>query len=437
MAVDVMNLDIRSLLERIYLGGITYFDADGRYLHKVPSTFSAQDLQALDAAGLPPNALSTSTHDEAVTRLRALAARIDLDKAADAFVTSLTSADLSWQSVLPAACLGLAMPAHEFLPMSESNPICRVCFHDARGPLDLTERALFRSIQGTGWGSYGPVEAVAALEFALAHPAWPQPGEHDAWTFHSLLELLAGLPAGSRYSVARKQLKAAKLLSANTVYRCESTLEALSFISVIENAGHPGLVTAWTSAVERDQRPNTRVEVPAPLAWWSADDGINTAVVERLFGGIRKPATRPSAPVAVAAKPRRATAPRVAGRSLPGPVAAGDVYAVRLREDLWTAVYCHAAADDDGPERGLVEYLDVLTPVPVAPEQLEGVGYRDRRNGQRWQAWCTGLAKTTGVRRVAQGLVAPPHARKHEATRLRTGAKDLRYTADLHFDLPG
>jgi len=430
-----MKPEIRALLERIYLDGTTYFDADGRYLHKVPSTISAQDLQALDAAGLPPNALSATTHDEAVTRLRELAARVDLTQAAGAFVTSLSSVDLSWQAVLPAACLGLAMPAHEFLPMSQSNPICRVCFHDARGAPDLTERALFRSTQGTGWGSDGPVEAVAALEFALAQPDWPRPGEHDAWTFHSLLELLAGLPAGSRYSVARKELKAAKLLSANTVYRCESTLEALSFISVIENAAHPGLFTGWTSAVERDQRPNIRVEVPAPLAWWSADDGINTAMVERLFGGIRKPATRPSAPVA--AKPKRATAPRVAGRSLPGPVAAGDVYAVRLREDLWTAVYCHTVADDNGRERGLVEYLDVLTPLPVAPEQLDGVGYRDRRNGQRWQAWCTGLAKTTGVRRVAQGIVAPAHARKHPASRPGTGAKDLRYTADLHFDLSG
>lgn len=428
-----MNPDIRSLLERIYLDGATYFDADGRYLHKVPSTFSAQDLQSLAAAGLPPNALSTMSHDEAVTRLRELAARVDLRKAAAAFVTSLSSADLSWQSVLPAVCLGLAMPAHDFLPMSDTNPICRVCFHDARSAVDLTERALFRSIQGTGWGGDGPVEAVAALEFALAEPIWPQPGEHDAWTFHSVLELLAGLPAGSRYSVARKQLKAAKLLSANTVYRCESTLEALSFISVIENAGHPGLLTAWTSAVERDQRPNTRVEVPAPLAWWSADDGVNNAVVERLFGDLRKPAAQPSAPVV--AKPKRATAPRVTGRSLPGPVAAGDVYAVRLREDLWTAVYCHAVADD--PERGLVEYLDVLTPAPATPEQLEGVAYRDRHNGKRWQAWCTGLAKTTGVRRVAQGVIAPAHAQTREDTGLRTGAKDLRYTADLHFDLPG
>lgn len=430
-----MNPDIRSLLERIYLGGSTYFDADGRYLHTVPSTISAQDLQALDAAGLPPNALSTMPHDEAVTRLRELAARIDLRKAAEAFVTSLSSVDLSWQSVLPAACLGLAMPAHAFVPMSETNPICRVCFHDARGPLDLTERALFRSVQGTGWGSYGPVEAVSALEFALAQPTWPQASEHDAWTFHSVLELLARLRAGSRYSVARKEIKAAKLLSANTVYRCESTLEALSFISVIENAEHPGLFTGWTSAVERDQRPNTRVEVPAPLAWWSADDGINTAVVECLFSGIDKPATRPSAQVP--AKPKRATAPRVAGRSLPGPVAAGDVYAVRLREDLWTAVYCHAVIDDDGPERGLVEYLDLLTPLPVTFEQLAGVGYRDRRNGERWQAWCTGLAKTTGVRRVAQGMPAPTHPHKQQDTRLRTGAKDLRYTADLHFDLSG
>ncbi|MGO1071280.1 hypothetical protein [Lysobacter sp. CA199] len=429
-----MTPEIRGLLERIYLSGTTYFDADGRYLHKVPATFSAQDLRDLDAAGLPPNALSAMGHDEAVTRLRELAARIDLRQAGGAFVASLTSADLSWQSVLPAACLGLAMPAHAFEPMSEKNPTCRVCFHDARMPLDLTQRALYRSIQGTGWGNYGPVEAVAALEFALAAASWPQPGEYDAWTWHSLLELLGQLPPGTRYSAARKALKDAKLLSANTVYRCESTLEALSFISVIEHAEHPGLLTGWTRAVERDQRPNVRVEVPAPLAWWSADDGINTAAVERLFGGIGKPAVKPAAPVA--AKVKRAAAPRVAGRSLPGPVAAGDVYAVRLREDLWTAIYCHAVADDGGPERGLIEYLDLLTPEPATPEQLQGAGYRDRRNGKRWQAWCTGLAKTTGVRRVAQGVAAPAHAQKaDDEVRLRAGASGLRSGADLHFDL--
>lgn len=426
-----MNPELRNLLERIYLSGgaNTYFDADGRYLYRIPSTISAEDLQRLDAAGLAPNAQSPMQHDEAVTRLRELAKDIDLIKAADAFAASLTSADPSWQTVLPALCLGLAMPAHPFEPMS-SNQTCRVCFHDARSPEDLTLMALFRSIQGSGWGMHGPVGAVAALEFALASDSWPRPDEHDAWALHSVLELLRDLPPGTRYSAARKALKDAKLLSANTPYRCETTLEALSFASVIEDPEHPGLLTGWTTAAERDQRPNIRVEVSAPLAWWNSDHGVNAAVVERLFGHIRKPASKPAAKAPVKAK--RATAPRAAARSLPGPVAAGDVYAVKLHEDLWGAVYCHAV--EQGPERGLVEFLDVLTPEPATAEQVVGVGYRDRLNGERWLGWTSGLTKSSGVRRVAQGIPAPVHSQPiEEGRRLRFKADGLKYPAELIF----
>ncbi|MEV0065026.1 hypothetical protein [Amycolatopsis sp. NPDC050768] len=39
----------------------------------------------------------------------------------------------------------------------------------------------------------------------------------------------------------------------------------------------------WSDYVERDQRPNDRVEVQGPLAWWRSSDGLREDVVHEVF----------------------------------------------------------------------------------------------------------------------------------------------------------
>lgn len=434
MNPDASTLD---LLGRVYANANSYIDTDGSFRHRVPDTFTEADLRALKNAGLEPNCFIEVPHDEAVHRLRHAAARTDLKRAADAFVASMVSSDLAWLPVLPAMALGLAMPAHAADNMGKGT--CRVCFYQKKS-VDATLRAYFRHQQGTGWESnYGPLDGMLTLETALQTPLgdWPVPTPRDIWVFHKVLDLLRELPAQTRYSKARNTIKDAKLLRVNNPYRCETMLEALGTMGVLQTPDHPGLFTRWTTEVERDQRPSTKVEVPGPLGWWSAADGVNEALLQRLFGHLKRPGKEPAAPAA--AKPVRRTAvlPTGGAKTIPGPPAAGDVYALRLREDLWGAAYCHEVATDGrGIVRGRLEYLDLLSPTPPAVEQLEQIsGFRDRKNGKRWQFWGAGLGKTTGVKRIAVEVPAPAHDQP-TPERIESGqAKDLLHLAHWNFPM--
>jgi hypothetical protein len=428
--------DVMALLARIYDSRNSYFDDAGRYSHRIPSTVTPAEQQRLEASGWMPNVFVQWGHDEAVDRLRKSAGAVDLRRAADAFVASMVSADLAWLTVLPATALGRAMPVHDEQPMQGGS--CRVCFFKA-GAIDTTLPAYFRQLQGAGWGVSTPVEGALALSAALeVEPsAWPTPTPRDVWVFHQVLDLLRALPPSSRYSHARTALHKARLLSANEPSRCETLLEALAFIGILQTPEHPGLMTRFTSAIERDARPTIRVEVPAPLAWWSAKEGLQDALVDNLFGHLDRPDEEPTPPPAPP-KPRRKETRPAASRpkSIPGPPAPGSVYAVRVREDLWVAAYCHEVKTDSmGTLRGRMEYLDLMSPTPPTADQLVGIGFRDRRNGERWQSWCASLDKTPSVKRIAVDVPSPPHARPMPDRIPVGGARDLERMAAWNFDL--
>ncbi|GEN12881.1 hypothetical protein SAMN05443572_103613 [Myxococcus fulvus] len=431
--------DVMALLARVYGTNNTFFDDDGNYCHRVPSTFTKEDHQRLKAAGMVPNTFVQWEHDEVIQKLRKAAKAVDLQRAADAFVASMTSADVAWLAVLPAAVLGRAMPTHKEDPMGGGH--CRVCFFEDDS-IDATCTAYLNHVQGAMWGASQPTEGVLTLTWALDPKTaeWPKPTPRDVWVFHQVLDLLRRLPPASRYSHARTALHRAKLLSASSAYRCETVLEALAFISILETPEHPGLLTRFTSAVERDQRPTIRVEVPSPLAWWSAKDGLRKENVEKLFGHLerpkKEPAAAPTPPPAKRRKPASAATPAGAKpKSLPGPPTPGSVYAIQFREDLWGAAYCHQVRTDEpsGTVRGRMEFLDLLSPTPPTAEQVVGLKFKDRLNGERWQTWCASLDKTTGIKRIAVDVPAPAH-RQPTPDRLPVGgAKDLKHLAGWNF----
>ncbi|WP_375755799.1 hypothetical protein [Corallococcus exercitus] len=423
-----------ALLDRVYNSRNSGFDDEGRHSHRIPSTFTEADHQQLKAAGLVPNVFIQWGHDEAIDKLRQSAATVDLRPAADAFVASMVSADLAWLSVLPAAILGRAMPAHAEEPMGGGS--CRVCFFNAAA-IDVTQAAYLRHLGGGDWGVDQPANGALALAAAIDSPpsSWPKPTPRDVWVFLQVLELLRGLPSTARYSQARTALHKAGLLSVNRPSRCGTVLEALAFIGILQTPEHPGLMTRFTPAIERDRRPSTRVEVPAPLAWWSAKEGLQETLVATLFGHLQRPKAEPPAPSATATARRKTASP--AGprpKSIPGPPAPGSVYAIRFREDLWGAAYCHEVRTDGGGIlRGRVEFLDLLSPTPPTAEQVAGIGFRDRLNGERWQTWCGGLDKTPGVKRIAMDVPVPPHGQPMPEHLSKGGASELQRLAGWNF----
>ncbi|WP_244227166.1 hypothetical protein [Corallococcus aberystwythensis] len=421
-----------ALLDRVYSSRNSDVDNEGR--HRIPSTFTEADHQQLKAAGLEPNVFIQWGHDETIDKLRQSAVKVDLRAAADAFVASMVSADLAWLSVLPAAILGRAMPVHAEDPMGGGS--CRVCFFNA-GAIDATQAAYLRHLSGGDWGVDHPANGALALAAAIDRPpsSWPQPTPRDVWVFFQVLELMRGLPSTARYSQARTALHKAGLLSANRPWRCETVLEALAFIGILQTPEHPGLMTRFTPAIERDRRPSTNVEVPAPLAWWSAKEGLQETLVATLFGHLQRPEAEPPPPTTTTTARRKTANP--AGpkpKSIAGPPTPGSVYAIRLREDLWSAAYCHEVRTDGrGILRGRMEYLDLLSPTPPTAEQVVGIGFRDRLNGERWQTWCGGLDKTPGVKRIAMDVPAPAHGQPVPERIPTGGASELRHLAGWNF----
>jgi len=203
---------------------------------------------------------------------------------------------------------------------------------------------------------------------------------------------------------------------------------------VLETPEYPGVLTQFTTAVHRDQRPNTRVEVPAPLTWWTGGHGINEELVKKLFGHLVRPEAEPLQSTLPKTAKRKSNSNRTKNKSIVGPAAAGDVYAVRYREDLWGAVYCHEVQTDSrGITRGRIEYLDILLPAMPTTEQLRGRGYRDRSDGQRYQCWYSGLEKTSGVKKIATAIPAPFHNQSKPERIPFSKAADIKHLAHWNF----
>jgi hypothetical protein len=86
------------LLRRVYRPENGYWDATGigRQTHRVPSTFTDAERQLLVDHELQPNTFIEMGHDETIEALRSGASAIEVQAAANAFVASFTSADVSW-----------------------------------------------------------------------------------------------------------------------------------------------------------------------------------------------------------------------------------------------------------------------------------------------------------------------------------------------------
>jgi hypothetical protein len=186
-----------------------------------------------------------------------------------------------------------------------------------------------------------------------------------------------------------------------------------------------------------------RVEVQAPLAWWDSSYGVCRNVAEKAFGHLRleridlsrRPPTHPSlaeTPTGALARrrPPRAAAPKTpaAGK---GPAAAGDIYAIRIREGVWVTAYCHETGLRGKNVHARMEYLDgIYTGMPTARELK--LRYRGREDG-RWQHWSASIDSTPWVRRVARGVPAPRTDAPEPDRIPGGGAKELKYLADWCF----
>lgn len=413
------------VLTRVYAPENGRF-TNGRHEFHVPATIDTDDLRALAARGLAPNTFVTLTHDEAVDELRAHGRAADERAAADAFVASLRSAPLPWRALLPAAVLGATLPAHAY--DGRPDRTCDVCFVGPTVTVDTTDAWRSRQVSGSPL----PGDVVACLLALRAAPPgpWPVPAPLDVRTLHEVLRVLRALPPETRPGAAAQALRAERLLPGRPLHAYTALLEDLALLGVLATPEHPGLLTRFTTARERDRRPSVRVEVSAPLGFWTAAHGVDAALVERLFGHLAAPpagpADEPGPPAPV--RTRRTAPARPLAAHLRGEPAAGDVYAVGCREDAWVLAYCHAVEEHGGRRYGRVEYLDGVFPEQPTADDVAGRAFRGRPDG-RWQQLTSQLDRTPRVRRLARDVTPPPDDRPAPTSTAFGTGPSLRHMA--------
>ena len=401
-----------SALRQIYKNENAYYDKEqGMYLYRIPTDFPADKLEALKQAGRMPNQMFFPKHDEIWDAFYTLADAWTLSEATNAFISGLWSAPFLWQSALCAKLLSQATPRHAFTPYTGSTDTCTVCgFHEKAVDTTLL---WYRRMTGSVPLDGDPMGYVFALQEMAVAGQKPLPTVYDLWTFRAVLTVIRLMPQGSRYSKVRDSLQKEKLLPVSQKWSYCSLLEVLALIGILDTPDHPGMITQFTTYQERDMRPSVRVEVQAPLAWWNSSIGINETALKKIFGEIDcspvsltdRPAPIPPLPQTVTGRLEKMKTPRKRLPTSPdagkGPAQAGDVYAVRVRDDVWITVYCHRVEG----KYVVIEYLDgIFSEMPMKSQIISA--FRPRSNG-RWQAKTSGIDRTTGVKRIARNIPIP------------------------------
>lgn len=434
---------------------------------------SRADAEILAAAGRPHDAVRTLGHDEAVAELRRLGTQWSVAEAASVWVAGLWSAPWAWRPALTGTLLASRLPDHPFTPYggdtaggahsvdgrspapdpiyasTPSTSPCRVCGTQGTTDVAVTDAWSMRHLDGA------PIDGdvvghVLALNELEGHER-PVPTEHDLWTFRAILTVLRTLPQGTSQSKARAALKQAHLLDTVAPYAVGSVLEELALVGVVATASRPGLAERWSDYSERDERPSVRVEVQAPLAWWSSSDGLRDHVLREVFEGLLPPETLSTdvdldsphptpvpargATVAAAARARERALSRPATTSVPrsvgsGPAAAGDVWAMRVAPDAWVTLYVWSVEELGGRPYARVEFLAGLSSAFPSPAQRAEV--QPRYDG-RWWFFAHSLDKTPGTRRILQDAPAPTVTSPDPDRTSNGAAKNLGHLARACF----
>lgn len=430
-----------SLLKQVYNSRSFYDEECKASIHPIPKNITQSDLNLLKSYGHLPNQLVRHDHNTILSNLQELTKTWTLEEAASVFIAGLWSAPFYWRSPLMAKLMSGVMPQHDYTPYSKESQICPICgFHNH--VLDTTLQWYSSFASGTPLDG-DPVGLVLNLEEINKAEQRPTPTEFDCWTFRAILTVIRNLPPKARYSKVRDILKKEGLLPIKATWAYGSLLETLALIGILDTPSHPGLAKEFTTYKQRDQRPNMRVEVQAPLAWWDSSIGINEEALNQLFSAFDCSSVSlkdraepiPDAKKTIIgmldkAKSTQSTIPKKSETAGKGPIEAGDVYAIRIRDGVWITAFCHEVKTG----RMLyakMEFLDgVFKEMPTKDQLISA--FKGRVDG-RWQQWCSSMDKTSWVRRIVRNFPTPK-SNEAEPDRIPSGgAKDLFHLVDWCF----
>ena len=397
---------------------------------RIPKTFPKDELAWLESVGLAPNQRTTLHHAKVVQRIVDAKHDVSIADGARAFIASLGEGP-PHGVLLEVALLAHRMPAHR---LRGNGGTCHVCMMDTTVTVDVAEQ--FHDWHTSGSGIPGdPTWAVLGLDQLRAHPVRRVSAEAKA-RMGAILHTLDNLPDEAPMGTAIEAIQTLDVLGDDPKgSRARGVLETLAFAGMLEAPPYRGIAAGWIDFIERDRRPNKYVEVEAPLSYWRGRDGVCWEHARAILGIDRRAAATAEPPRAVRpakkATPKPANRPPAGPRSPRRPAKAGDVWAIRVREDTYVLVYVWHPGTGARPY-ARVEYLDWIGPTPPAADEVTSLGVRPRGK-ERWQMLAHSLHKTTGTALIATDI-SPPKRTGPEPDRTPGGAaKELAWLADACF----
>ncbi len=269
-----------TLLKKYYLS----FKAEGKLS-------DADKAHAIKSGVLIPD--SAATHDAIITEIKQLSERISLERAAKAFLYSLSSGDLRYRTALSSLVWARALPEHTVCRNRAEEsmwriPVCAVCgcSHGLEGaePVDWNEYGVFRYLPPK---QYGREPDFTCAEYVL----------NDLREFEKLPD---ALPCAQDYRILNgifacvKQLKPHQMdIALVHEIRSRNIMDAtgngihcvlgvLSICGILENAENKGFLHHFTNSGEiGGYRDGLSFY---PLYYWRGKDGVNELAVKEIFG---------------------------------------------------------------------------------------------------------------------------------------------------------
>ncbi len=220
-------------------------------------------------------------HDAALAKLRVAATRVSLAAAADAFLASLSTRELSWRGALPAVVMARHLPVHPYTRQSRyaSRETCGVCGFD---PV---------------FGHHGVSPDHLAQQIDALGSARPRPTSADIAAFNGVL---ARVKEQQRLSIDGRVRRAELVKALSPVIKSDKyermeLLDALGRCSILATSAAPGFLRQYV-AYDAQSSGAGNNEFAWPFALWTAADGFHADAVGELF-------PHPGIDVGVSAKP--------------------------------------------------------------------------------------------------------------------------------------
>lgn len=217
------------------------------------------------------------SHDETISRLRAVAANMSLRVVADAFLSSLSTRRLDWRSALGSFSVAYGMPDHDQTPGERQCQICGLHAGEREEDLNVLNFERFK------WGGVrhaNPVYALLDLELLSEEPA-SSPTTDDRRIFGEIVARIAAVPPTVTSAALQSHL--AGIFKSNKSER-DQLIAILGLADVLATVDHPGFARQFVPYALR-MLPNRHfVDMAYPACWWVGADGVNSQQVRTLLG---------------------------------------------------------------------------------------------------------------------------------------------------------